>query len=46
MVEQYLALVDVVPVYRLAYPSKFECLPEVVDLVRRQIIGPTPVAAR
>lgn len=46
MIEQYLALVDVVPVYRLSYPSKFECLPEVVDLVRRQIIGPTPVAAR
>ncbi len=46
MIEQYLALADVVPVYRLSYPSNFERLPDVVNLVRRQIIGPKAVAAR
>ncbi len=46
MIEQYLALADVVPVYRLSYPSNFERLPDVVNLVHRQIIGPTAVAAR
>jgi hypothetical protein len=42
MVEQYLALVDLVPVYRLWYPSTFAILPDVAELVRRQIDGPNP----
>ena len=46
MIEQYLALVDVVPVYRLSYPSTFECLPDVADLVRSTRRRPEPVAAR
>ncbi len=44
MIEQYLALVDLVPVYRLSYPSTFEILPEVARLVLRQIDGIDTVA--
>ena len=44
MVEQYLALVDLVPVYRLSYPSTFECLPDVADLVRSTVAGQEPAA--
>jgi hypothetical protein len=46
MVEQYLALVDLVPVYRLSYPSTFECLPDVADLVRSTVAGQEPAAVR
>ena len=46
MVTQYLALVDLVPVYRLSYPSTFAILPDVAELVRRQVDGPKPGTAR
>lgn len=44
MVEHYLALVDLVPVYRLSYPSDFDVLPEVVELVRRELDTPATVS--
>ena len=46
MVEQYLALVDLVPVYQLSYPSTFECLPDVADLVRSTVAGQEPATVR